>query len=137
MPKQGSPYRLYGQLRENHTLVVSIDINGSNVAKLRKMGFDDLHAASAEDFDLDYEFDTVVAGELIAHLANPVTLLDHARTHLAVEGRLVPTTPYPFSLHHSLYAIFKFPKTAPVMSTLAGCARGQSRRSPTGARTAS
>lgn len=111
VPKLSSPYWLHGQLQENHLFMVGIDISEANVAKLRKMGFDDLHVASAEDFDLAQEFDTVVARELIEHLVNPKKFLERARTHLAVEGRLVLTTPYPFSMLHSLYAFFKFPKT--------------------------
>jgi len=75
------------------------------------MGLDYLDVASAENFDLDQEFATSMAGEVNEHLANPWKFPQHARAHLAFEGRLVLTTLYPFSMLHSLYAFLKFPKT--------------------------
>src|SRR5207249_3561087 len=70
-----------------------------------------IHLQSAEEFQLTERFDTIVAGELIEHLANPGRFLDCARQHLADGGRVVLSTPYPFSLHYMLYAFYKYPKT--------------------------
>jgi len=85
--------------------------NEKEIEKLRSLGYDGLHAASAETFTLPHKFDTIVAGELIEHLSNPGLFLERAKKHLTEGGRLVLTTPYPFSLLYTLYALFKFPKT--------------------------
>jgi 2-polyprenyl-3-methyl-5-hydroxy-6-metoxy-1,4-benzoquinol methylase len=104
-------YWLHGQLRRAFPRVVGIDISEDNVARLRARGLSELHVQSAEEFDLSERFDTVVAGELIEHLANPGCFLDRAREHLKKDGRLVLSTPYPFSLLYMLYAFHKYPRT--------------------------
>lgn len=106
-----SPYWLHGQLRERFPDVVGIDISSENIEALRRVGFRNLYVQSAETFDLPEKFDTIVAGELIEHLANPGLFLDRARQHLNGHGRLVLTTPNPFSIAYSLYAFLKFPRT--------------------------
>lgn len=106
-----SPYWLHGQLRKQFSDVTGIDINASNVERLRELGYENVYVASAEQFGFDRKFDTIVAGELIEHLSNPGLFLERCREHLAPGGRIVITTPYPFSLLYVLYAFFKFPKT--------------------------
>ena len=107
----GSPYWLHGQLRERFPDVTGIDISRDNVGKLRSAGFCNLHVQSAETFELPEKFDTIIAGELIEHLANPGLFLDRALHHLNSHGRVVLTTPNPFSIAYSLYAFLKFPQT--------------------------
>jgi 2-polyprenyl-3-methyl-5-hydroxy-6-metoxy-1,4-benzoquinol methylase len=107
----GSPYWLHGRLRERFANVMGIDISEENVRALREMGFVGVHVASAEDFELPERFETIVAGEVIEHLSNPGRFLEAARKHLEDGGRLVLTTPNPFSLLDGLYALFKYPKT--------------------------
>lgn len=111
IPKPGSPYWLHGRLREKFSSVVGIDINAENIRKLRDAGYGDLHVASAEDFDLDARFDSIVAGELIEHLSNPGSFFDRCRIHLKKNGRVVVSTPYTFSLLYFLYAFLKYPVT--------------------------
>lgn len=107
----GSRGWLHGRLREQFTTVVGIDISRENIESLRTQGFSNLHVQSAESFQLDKQFDTIVAGELIEHLANPGLFLQQARAHLKPKGRLVLTTPHPFSLLDITYALLKFPRT--------------------------
>jgi 2-polyprenyl-3-methyl-5-hydroxy-6-metoxy-1,4-benzoquinol methylase len=107
----GSPHWLHGRLREMFPSVAGIDISAENVGTLKKMGFDNLYVQSAECFELSEKFDTIVAGELVEHLANPGLFLQQARRHLNNQGTVVLTTPNPFSLEYFLYAILKFPKT--------------------------
>nr|WP_290668786.1 class I SAM-dependent methyltransferase [Ardenticatena sp.] len=106
-----SPYWLHGQLRQKFSNVVGIDINASNVKRLKEIGYDNVYVASAESFELQQQFDTIVAGELIEHLSNPGLFLQQARKHLVPNGRIVITTPYPFSLAYTLYALINFPRT--------------------------
>lgn len=107
----GSLYWLHGQLRQRFPDMTGIDISQENVEKLRQAGFRNLYVQSAETFDLPEEFDTIVAGELIEHLGNPGLFLDRARRHLREDGALILTTPNPFSIAYSLYAILKYPET--------------------------
>lgn len=108
--KPHSPNWLHGQLRQ-HFRVTGIDISKDNIQQMRSLGFDDLHAQSAETFELPKQFDTIVAGELIEHLSNPGRFLQQARKHLNQDGRLVLSTPYPFSLMYGAYAAYHYPKT--------------------------
>jgi len=107
----GSPSWLHGRLREQFPSVVGLDISAENVDALRRHGFTNLHVQSAESFELGEKFDTIAAGELIEHLANPGLFLQQARTHLKPDGKIVLTTPNPFSLFDIMYALLKFPKT--------------------------
>ena len=107
----GSPYWLHGRLHQQFPNTVGIDTSCRNVLALQEKGFSNVHVQNAERFSLPEKFDTIVAGELIEHLSNPGMFLGRAREHLANGGRVVLTTPYPFSLLYTLYALFKFPKT--------------------------
>jgi SAM-dependent methyltransferase len=106
-----SPGWLHGRLRERFPDVVGIDISRENVESLRKAGFTNLSVQSAESFELQDKFDTVIAGELIEHLANPGMFLQQAQRHLKDGGAVVLTTPNPFSVAYFLYAFLKFPRT--------------------------
>ncbi len=107
----GSTYWLHGRLRAAFAQVVGIDSSAEHTALLRTLGYPNIHLQDAETFNLPERFDTIVAGELIEHLANPGLFLIRAREHLAPAGRVVLTTPYPFSLLYTLYALVKFPRT--------------------------
>lgn len=111
VPEPDHPYWVHGRLRSQFPTVTGIDINEGNIELLRSRGLDRLQVASAESFALPDRFDTIVAGELIEHLSNPGLFLERARQHLRPGGRIVLTTPFPFSLLYLLYAWTKFPKT--------------------------
>ena len=110
-PDAGSFYWLHGQLRKKFQHVVGIDINERHIEQIRAMGFRETYVCCAESFSLAQRFDTIVAGELVEHLSNPGLFLERCKEHLAVNGRVIITTPNPFSLSSILYAIFKFPRT--------------------------
>jgi SAM-dependent methyltransferase len=111
IPEPDSPHWLHGILLSNFPHVVGIDINETNIRVLQALGYQDLHLQSAENFALPQKFNTIVAGEVIEHLANPGLFLARVKEHLTPGGILVVTTPYPFSLLYVLYAVMKFPKT--------------------------
>ena len=73
-----------------------VDLDAEGVEKLKRAGFHNTHAGSAEAIPLaiprDY-FDIVLAGELIEHVSNPGLLLDSAATCCKGTGSLVITTP--------------------------------------------
>ncbi len=107
----GRPEWLHGRLRDRFDDVVGVDISAENIDKMRDAGFDNLFQQSAEELSLGGVFDTIVAGELIEHLSNPGRFLDRALQHLAPEGRIVLSTPYPFALPYLAYAVAKYPHT--------------------------
>lgn len=105
-----SLYWLHRHLVEKFPRVIGLDINQDALTKLKEMGFNCV-LGNAENFQIEEQFDTIVAGELIEHLSNPGRFLETARKHLSPDGRLIITTPYPFSLMHIAYAFLKYPKT--------------------------
>ncbi len=106
-----SAYWLHGQLCKSFPMVCGIDINERAIRELTSLGYQGIYLANAESFSLERKFDTIFAGEVIEHVSNPGLFLEQAKDHLAACGRIVITTPYPFSLLYSLYAHLKFPKT--------------------------
>lgn len=109
--EQDSPQWLHGRLRQKCSSLVGIDISSENIDALKRSGFSEVYVQSAESFALPGRFDTIVAGELIEHLANPGSFLERAREHLDRGGALIVTTPNPFSIAYWLYALVKYPKT--------------------------
>lgn len=111
VPEPHSPSWLHGVLRNRFPRVVGIDIDETNIRTLQALGYRDIYLQSAENFSLPQKFNTIVAGELVEHLASPGLFLERVKAHLAPEGRAIITTPYPFSLLYTLYAFMKFPRT--------------------------
>jgi 2-polyprenyl-3-methyl-5-hydroxy-6-metoxy-1,4-benzoquinol methylase len=111
VPEPYSPSWLHGVLRNSFPHVVGIDIEETNIRKLQALGYQDIYLQSAENFSLPQKFNTIVAGEVIEHLASPGLFLERAKAHLVPGGSVVITTPYPFSLLYAFYALMKFPRT--------------------------
>jgi SAM-dependent methyltransferase len=83
---------LHGYLKESARSVTGIDSLSSDIESLRENGYD-VHCEDATDFNLNRQFDFVVAGEIIEHLSNPGLFLDCARSHLRPAGELILSTP--------------------------------------------
>lgn len=111
VPDPSDPTWLHGQLCKKFPETVGLDLREDLIEELRKLGFRNLHVGNAECFDLDQEFDTIVGGDMIEHLSNPGAFLDQAKKHLAPNGTIIITTPYPFCLAAIIFALVKFPKT--------------------------
>lgn len=111
VPEPHSPSWLHGVLRNHFPHVVGIDIDETNIRKLQALGYQDIYLQSAETFSLPQKFNTIVAGEVIEHLASPGLFFKRVVAHLAPGGIAIITTPYPFSLLYGLYALSKYPKT--------------------------
>ena len=111
LPLVNSPDWIHGQILKQFPDAWGLDLSESKVSFLQQHGIPNLHVGDAESFDLQKQFDTIVAGELIEHLGRPLDLLARARDHLKPDGRLLITTPYVFGLVHVAYAWVKFPKT--------------------------
>lgn len=74
---------------------LGVDIDPDGVAALNAMGY---HTVVADvcTMDLQQQFDTIIAGEIIEHLANPGQFLCNLARHLSDEGTLIISTPNPF-----------------------------------------
>jgi len=110
VPAPGHPGWLHGRLRESFN-VIGIDISEANLARLKGTGYSKLHVQSAETFSLAQKFDTIVAGEVIEHTANPGQFFERARQHLKPGGQLIISTPNVFSIMYYAYALGRYPKT--------------------------
>lgn len=111
IPDVHYPGWLHGAIRRTYPDAWGLELDAGKVAEMSRSGFTNVVVGSADDFDLDQTFDTILAGEVIEHVNDPAGLLQSARQHLSREGRLVISTPYAFGLPHILYAWLKFPKT--------------------------
>lgn len=83
---------------------VDIDIHGLNV--MREYGFTNLYEGSVYELHtlgLPTDFDIVLAGELIEHLANPGLFLDSVRKCCSLDTLFVLTTPNSFSAKHWIH----------------------------------
>jgi SAM-dependent methyltransferase len=106
-----SPGWLHRRILDTWPDAWGIDLSADRIEKMRHLGYNNVHVADAQTFVLEKQFDTVVAGELIEHVENPAEFLRSVANHLKPSGRLVLTTPFPFALANTSYALFKFPKT--------------------------
>lgn len=96
---------LHGVLCNQFNDVVGMDILEEEIQELSDMGYNVVHG-DAENFKLDKKFDTIVAGELIEHLANPGNFLECCAQHLKDNGKLVLTTPNPYWIEYTIRRAF-------------------------------
>jgi SAM-dependent methyltransferase len=79
---------------------VGVDYDEVGIKQMRDAGYDVVHADITGDLTRIVErgpFDVVVAGEIIEHLGAPQALLSMANEVLRPGGKLVLTTPNPYS----------------------------------------
>jgi SAM-dependent methyltransferase len=106
-----APNWFHAHIRRHFPEAWGLDIDEENVRIIRSLGYKNIILADAQSFDLNRTFDTVVAGEILEHVERPGDLLRSAAKHLKPHGRIVLTTPSPFSAASFAYALLKYPKT--------------------------
>jgi SAM-dependent methyltransferase len=106
-----SEWWLHGQLLLQFPDAWGLEYSHGNVAALAAHGVSNVHQGDAQSFSLERFFDTIIAGELIEHLEDPGAFLRCAARHLKPGGRIILTTPYPFSIGFVLYSWLRFPRT--------------------------
>lgn len=77
--------------------IVGIDIEGPETRRMQSPGYD-VREVDAEQMRLEGEFDAIVAGEVLEHMAQPGAFVRRAADHLADGGRLIVSTPNPAAL---------------------------------------
>ena len=97
-----NPEWLHGLVREAAKECIGVDIHGAGIAALRTRGFDvvehDITTGPGPLTDRG-RFETIVCGEIIEHLRDPLALLESAAELLTEAGELVLTTPNPYTPH--------------------------------------
>ena len=86
---------LHKRIAEANKDVLGVDIDPEGVEVLNQQGYHVI-VADVETMDLQRQFDTIVAGEIIEHLENPGRFLRNMRRHLKDDGIIILSTPNPF-----------------------------------------
>lgn len=75
--------------------VLGVDVSEEGIKVLQNEGYN-VTTADAQVLDLDGNYDYIIAGELIEHLADKGRFLNAVKGQLAVDGQLIITTPNPW-----------------------------------------
>lgn len=94
--------------------VVGIDIRTAPIRQLKELGFK-VKRMDAQNIKFNTKFDVVFAGELIEHLPNPGLFLASSASVLKEHGRIVLSTPNPFSLNR-LVRVVQFRTNEPAVN---------------------
>ncbi len=76
--------------------IVGVDINKDLCEKISAMGFDVRHIDACSQNNLGETFDLVLAGDVIEHVNDLVSLMSFAKRHLNKNGKIIFTTPNPY-----------------------------------------
>ena len=90
-----NPRLLFAKICKLNPDTIGVDMDAEGIAILAERGYN-VVTADVMTMDLGTRFDTIIAGEIIEHLANPGQFLENMRRHLAPGGTLLITTPNPF-----------------------------------------
>lgn len=97
---------LHRKIKERAKKTLGVDYAGEEVSKLKAKGYDVVQG-NVETLDLERQFDSVVAGNIIEHLSNPGLFLETVKRHLKKSGIFILTTDNCYGLR-SLKAITFF-----------------------------
>jgi len=89
---------------------LGVDIIESLVKELSARGYNVVCVDATSDQDLGERFELVFLGDILEHVDDPSRLLRFAARHLAPQGRVVASTPNPFS--RKFYRRFRADGTA-------------------------
>jgi 2-polyprenyl-3-methyl-5-hydroxy-6-metoxy-1,4-benzoquinol methylase len=101
---------LHKRIAEVNPRVLGVDIDREGISVLKSKGFN-VTVADVQTMDLDRQFDTVVAGEIIEHLENPGGFLRNMHQHLRPGGVIIISSPNPFYAGSS-WKIWRYGKPA-------------------------
>lgn len=87
----------HAKVRDAASYCLGIDILEPLVNELNARGYNIRCVDATSSADLGERFDVVFIGDVVEHVDNPVGLLAFASRHLAPGGRILVTTPNPFS----------------------------------------
>jgi SAM-dependent methyltransferase len=90
-----SPQWLHGRIRERAFRCLGVDVIDSEVADLRRRGYDVI-CADLTRAPLPMKFDLIIGGEVLEHLDSPGTFMANCAAMLPKGGQLVVTVPNPW-----------------------------------------
>ena len=91
-------------------LLWGLETSQEGAQLLREMGFDNIIHCNAEQMDLGLqgeEFDMILAGEIIEHVANPGMFLDSISKIMSSKTELLLTTVNAFSFKSFLFSLMR------------------------------
>jgi SAM-dependent methyltransferase len=100
----------HGRIARRAKRCVGVDIIERLVRELNARGFNVVCADATSDQDLGERFELVFLGDVLEHVNDPTRLLRFAARHLAPQGRVLASTPNPFS--RKFYRRFRLDGTA-------------------------
>jgi len=112
---------LHRHIRKHAKTVVGVDIQKSEISKLRKEGYDVIHA-DVETMDIPDKFEVIVAGDIMEHLSNCGKFLTNASNHLVPDGIILLSTPNPINFLRFV-SILLLGKAGEMLNILAGSLR--------------
>jgi SAM-dependent methyltransferase len=89
------PNLLHKRIAEVNPNVLGVDIDQEGVKLLNDQGYNVI-LADAQTIQLQRQFDTIVAGEIVEHLENPGDFLRNMHRHLRPGGVIILSSPNPF-----------------------------------------
>ncbi len=96
------PKWLHNRIKNVASEVVGVDIDRSGINKLNELGFTVKHIDELEEGLL---YDVIVMGDVIEHIGDIASFLAFYKKFLSSEGRMVITTPNPFSFRQVLHTL--------------------------------
>lgn len=90
---------LHNKIKNISKKLVGVDINKESIYELKKKQYIIYHKNELKD--LRMKFDVIVISDVIEHVENPVQLLNHYSHFLKKMGKMIVTTPNPFSLRQT------------------------------------
>ena len=100
-----SRFWLHKALAEVSKTLEGLDLYEEGVQFLRQVGYH-ISVGNAEDFNLGKQFDVIVAGDLIEHLADLRGFLLSCQSHLKPDGKILISTPNPWYWRNVVKALF-------------------------------
>lgn len=100
---------LHDHLKNVADEVIGADLDLTAVEYMRSAGYQNIVVADAENPETLYpfgQFDVIVAGDLIEHLANPGNFLSRVKPLLAPSGCLVITTPNGLAWYYGAFSFW-------------------------------
>lgn len=112
LSKTGTDYWLHGRLAESALLVIGVDnsqaLPDEGVVTAPNSRILKFHFENLPELTQRFDFDVVVAGELIEHLSDPLSFLRKLRNDPRLSGRtLLITTPNATALHNCGLALLR------------------------------
>ncbi|UII23669.1 class I SAM-dependent methyltransferase [Fulvivirga ligni] len=94
---------LHGILCQHSDNVVGVDINEEKIIEVKKAGYNIFHTTELTNA---HHFDVIVMGDIIEHVSDVNIFLEFYAKHLKPGGKMVITTPNPFSFRQILNIFF-------------------------------